>query len=80
MSPSPAVSTLRFLAWLNLIGGIIAAIVIWVTMGSVEVKDFSPLTGRTLTETVRNPLGIWLGIGGLVESIFERSDAADKAT
>jgi len=61
-----AISALRFFAWLNLICGIIGAIVIWKMMWTVEVP-YQYVSG---TYTENNPLGIALGFASLIEGIF----------
>jgi ribosomal protein L40E len=62
-----AIGALRFFAWLDLVAGIIGAIVIWANFGSVEVPIFA---GSTVTRVQANPVGISLGIAVLLQGIF----------
>ena len=61
-----AISVLGFFAWLNLICGIIGAIFIWKTMGTMEVP-YSLISG---THTEINPFGVALAVALLLEGIF----------
>ena len=62
-----AILALRIFAWIDLVVGIIGAIVIWVNFGSVEVPIFA---GSTVTGDQANPIGIGLGIAILAQGIF----------
>jgi hypothetical protein len=62
-----AILALRIFAWLDLVAGIIGAIVIWANFGSVEVPIFA---GSTITRDQANPIGISVGIALLAQGIF----------
>jgi len=61
------ISVLKFFAWLNLLGGVIGAVIIFFNWGFVEVKRG---TYYTFTEKIFNPLPMGISIGLLVEGIF----------
>jgi hypothetical protein len=55
-----AIDTLRFFAWANLVGGIIIAIYVWATMGTVGDRGHSE----------GNPFGVVLGLAFFIEGVF----------
>jgi hypothetical protein len=57
----PAIKALRIFAWINLIGGIFGAIIIWYTFGTVEHLLYS----TSITES--NPYTIFIGFVSLFE-------------
>ncbi len=59
-----AISTLRFFALLNLIGGIIGSIVVYIMLGSVVKYS----AYDKFTET--NPYGIILAVAWFIEGVF----------
>lgn len=62
-----AIFVLRVFAWLNLAGGIIGAILVWITMGITKVQH--GLYGLTTLKEM-NPLGITLGFVLLFEGVI----------
>lgn len=64
-SEKKAISALNIFAWINLLCGIIGAIVIWKTMGVVELpSDYA------FTDSEINPFGIALGFIVLMQGFF----------
>ena len=61
-----SIKRLSTIAWINLVIGIIGAIAIWSTMGTMEVP-YNYIPG---THTETNPLGIALGFATLFGSIL----------
>ena len=64
-----SIIALRIIAWLNLVGGIIGAIIVWATMSTKEVV-VDRIYGTNLMETRVDPAGIGVGFGVLFGSIF----------
>lgn len=65
VSENNAISTLKFIAWLNLIFCCICSLIIFLTWGSIEVQSRYSLT----TYNEFNPVGISLGIALLIAGI-----------
>lgn len=68
-APAPyrggAIIALRAFAWLDLAGGFLSAVIVWLTAGTREVVLFGDIT-----RTEANPLGIGLGFVLLFQGVF----------
>ncbi len=61
-----AISALRFFAWLDLIAGIVFAIIIWAKFATSEIGAGY----YSRAETITNPIAIGIGIAVLLQGIF----------
>lgn len=60
------IGALRVFAWLDLVGGIVGAVLIWNAIGSIDV----PSTLGVDVSHQTNPVGILLSLGLLAQGVF----------
>jgi hypothetical protein len=63
-SGQTAIGMMRFFAWISLISGIVAALLVWLQFGSVTIP------GRFVDHVMINWVGVMVGFGILFQGVF----------